>query len=253
MKKRGLTIVILVIVLLIITVIAVDFLSNRPDRRGANPYALEIEQFKEVDPGLISHEETRNLSLGSLKGSALVYYEGKLYVAGDSSLVIMGPEGSDPKRFMIDSQAVCLLVDGQMIYVGYHNYVAQYDREMKLVSRWADLGDRAVITNLAGKGEKVYVADAGNRKVTIYNQNGEVLGEFEGKSESEAGHGFIVPSANFDLVVNDFGELWVVNPGKHALENYSDDGRLRGFWENSSTEYRRLPRVLQSGQDYGHG
>ncbi len=234
MKKRGLTIVVLVIVLVIITVIAVDFLNNRPTRRSANPYALDVEHFKYVDPGLISHEETRNLSLGSLKGSALVYAEGKLFVAGDSSLVIIGPDGSVLQQFEVDPHPTCLLVEAHGIFVGYKRYVAQYDREMKLVKRWEDLGDRAVITNLAGNGEKVYAADAGNRKVIIYMQEGEVLGEFEGKSESEAGHGFIVPSANFDLLVNDFGELWVVNPGKHALENYSDDGRMRGFWENAS-------------------
>ncbi|MDX2431606.1 MAG: hypothetical protein QNK35_11775 [Bacteroides sp.] len=234
MKKRGLTIVVLVIVLVIITVIVVDFLNNRPDRRSANPYALKVEHFKDVDPELISHKEIRKLSLGSLKGSAIVYAEGKLFVAGDSSLVIMGPDGSSPQRFTIDPLPTCLLVEEQAVFVGYKSYVAQYSREIKLVKRWDDLGDRAVITNLAGNGEKVYVADAGNRKVSIYNHEGDVLGAFEGKSESEAGHGFIVPSANFDLAVNDFGELWVVNPGKHAMENYSDDGRMRGFWENAS-------------------
>ena len=234
MKKRGLTIVVLVIVLVIIAVIVVDFLNNRPDRRSANPYALEVEHLKVVDPELISHKETRNLSLGSLKGSALVYAEGKLFVVGDSTLVIMGTDGSEPKQFEIFPGPLSLLVQEQGIFVGYKRYVVQYDREMKLVKQWADLGDRAVITNLAGNGEKVYVADAGNRKVTIYSQEGDVLGAFEGKSETEAGHGFIVPSANFDLVVNDFGELWVVNPGKHAMENYSDDGRMRGFWENAS-------------------
>ena len=46
------------------------------------------------------------------------------------------------------------------------------------------------------------------------NREGEIIGEFEGKAETEAGHGFIVPSANFDLAVNSFGELWVVNPGQ---------------------------------------
>jgi len=35
-------------------------------------------------------------------------------------------------------------------------------------------------------------------------------------------------------MVNQFGELWVVNPGMHAIENYTDDGKLRGFWEKSS-------------------
>jgi uncharacterized alpha/beta hydrolase family protein len=51
MKKRGLTIVILVILTVIIAVIVVDFLSNRPDRRGVNPYALEVDQYKDSGPG----------------------------------------------------------------------------------------------------------------------------------------------------------------------------------------------------------
>lgn len=234
MKKRGLTIVVLVIVLVIIGVIVVDFLNNRPDRRGPNPYALEVEQFKDVDPELISHEETRNLSLGPHKGRAMVYAEGKLFVATESKLLVMETDGTAPQQYEILPDPVCLLVEALGIYIGYETFIAQYDRDMKLVKQWADLGDRAVLTNIAGNGEKIYVADAGNRTVNIYNHQGEVLGAFEGKAESDAGHGFIVPSANFDLVVNDFGELWVVNPGKHALENYADDGRMRGFWENAS-------------------
>ena len=234
MKKRGLTIVVLIIVLVIITVIAVDFLNNRPDRRSANPYALEVDHFKDVDPDLVSHRETRKLSLGSLRASALVYSEGRLYVAGDSLLVVMGTDGSGPQKFSILPDPVAVLVRQEGVYVAYQNFVAHYDREMNLVRTWADLGERAVITNLAGMAERIYVADAGNRKVVIYNQEGEIQGAFEGKSESDAGHGFIVPSANFDLAVNDFGELWVVNPGMHAIENYSDDGRMRGFWESAS-------------------
>ena len=234
MKKRSLTVVILVIVVVIITVIVVDFLNNRPDKRGSNPYALKVEHFKDVDPELISHKETRNLSLGSLKGSALVYAEGKLFVAGDSSMVEMSPDGSDLSQFPIEPFPVSLLVEEQWIYVAYKTKVLQYDRDMNLVRSWKDLGERAHITNLVGNGESIFVADAGNRQVIIYNALGEVQGFFEGKAEIDAGHGFIVPSANFDLVVNSFGELWVVNPGRHALENYSDDGRLRGFWENAS-------------------
>ncbi len=44
-----------------------------------------------------------------------------------------------------------------------------------------------VITSLAIKEDRIYVADAGNRKVLIYNSMGEIIGEFEGKTESEAG------------------------------------------------------------------
>ena len=63
---------------------------------------------------------------------------------------------------------------------------------------------------------------------------GNNLGEFEGKSEIGQIHGFIIPSPYFDVAFNPDGELWVVNPGKHSLENYTTEGTLRTYWENQS-------------------
>jgi DNA-binding beta-propeller fold protein YncE len=234
MKKKSLTAVILVILGVIITVIVVDFAGNRPDRKGGNPYALEVDQYRNVDPELISHRETRNLSLGSLAAGSMDLHEGRIYITGDSSLVVIQPDGARVGGFAILPGATCLLVETEQIFIGYRSFVTRYDHAGNLLQRWGDLGERAVVTNLAGKEEQLYVADAGNRKVYIFNKEGERMGEFGGESETAAGHGFIVPSANFDLAVNDDGELWVVNPGRHAIENYSDDGRMRGFWENSS-------------------
>ena len=73
MKKRGLTVIVLVILGVIIGVILFDFLNNRPDRLGSNPYALEVDQYREVDEKLISHEETRNFSLGPLAPAGIDY------------------------------------------------------------------------------------------------------------------------------------------------------------------------------------
>ncbi|MCK4747910.1 MAG: NHL repeat-containing protein [Bacteroidales bacterium] len=234
MKKRSLTIVILVILVVIIAVIMVDFLNNRPDRRGKNPYALDIDQFKEVDPDLISHKETRNFSLGSLSATGMCYYEEKLYVTGASSMAVISMDGSSSGTFEILPRSTSIIVEKEFILIADSSHVVKYDHDGNLLQEWIDLGERARVTSMALKEDRVYVADAGNRRVVIFNIEGEQIGEFEGKAETEAGHGFIVPSPNFDLVVNSFGELWVVNPGKHALENYSDDGRMRGFWEHIS-------------------
>ncbi len=236
MKKRSLTIVILVIIAVILAVIVVDFINSRPDRRGENPYALEVDRYKEVDPELVSHEETRNFSLGSMTAAAIQFHEGRLFITGDSSLVVILPDGTHEAQFGILPHPVSMFVQEQSIFIGYHSHVVKYNHEGTLLQQWDDLGERAVITNLAGSSDRLYAADAGNRRVVIYSVDGEPVGEFEGKAETEAGHGFIVPSANLDLVVNSFGELWVVNPGKHALENYSDDGRMRGYWESQSFE-----------------
>jgi hypothetical protein len=234
MKKRSLTIVILVIVGLILTVIVVDILNNRPDRRGENPYALEVDKYREVDPGLIKYKEIRNFSLGLLIATDMCYYNQALYISGNSSLAVISLNGTASTLHAIPAGATSLEVDGQNIFVGFGTYVAKFSLDGELIQQWADLGDRAIITNLAIKGDKIYVADAGNRRIVIFNREGEQTGMFEGKAEIGDIHGFIVPSGNFDLAVNSYGELWVVNPGKHALENYTDDGNLRGYWENLS-------------------
>ncbi|MCK4880275.1 MAG: hypothetical protein KAS82_06440 [Bacteroidales bacterium] len=236
MKKRSLTVVVLVIVGLILTVIVVDILNNRPDRRGGNPYALKVDRYREVDPELISHKEIRNFSLGLLIATDMSYYNQALYISGNSTMAVISLDGSESTLMEIPPRATCLEVDEQHIFIGFGTYVAKFNHAGELLQQWADLGDRTVITNLAIKEDKIFIADAGNRRIVIFNREGEQLGMFEGKAESDAGHGFIVPSANFDLAVNSFGELWVVNPGKHAMENYTDDGRLRGFWENLSFE-----------------
>lgn len=236
MKKRGLTIVILVIVGVIVGVILVDFFGNRPDRRGENPYALEVDQYRVVDEELISHKETRNFSLGLMISSDMSLYGNTLYITGNSSLVVLPLDGAPATMLEILPGATCLEVDEQHIFIGFGSYVAKYSHEGELLQQWDDLGERTVLTNLAINGDLIYAADAGNRRIVIFDREGVQTGQFEGKAESEAGHGFIVPSANFDLAVNSFGELWVVNPGKHAMENYSDDGRMRGFWENMSFE-----------------
>lgn len=234
MKKRSLTIVVLLIVVIILAVIIVDFVGNRPDRRGENPYALEVDQYREVDASLISHKETRNFSLGVMIPTDMSLHENKLYISGNSSLVVLPLDGTGATMHEILPGATSLEVDGQHIFIGFTTYVAKYSHAGELLQEWPDMGERTVITNLAIKGDNIYVADAGNRRIVIFDREGRQTGQFEGKAESEGGHGFIVPSANFDLAVNSFGELWVVNPGKHAVEDYSDDGRMRGYWESRS-------------------
>jgi hypothetical protein len=225
-----------VILAVIIGVILFDFLSNRPDRRSGNPYALDVNQYKKVDEALISHKETLNFSLGNFNASGIFYHNDSLFIVGESSLTVVTVDGNSAGLHEILPNPTSLVVDDDYLYIGYQHYVAKYDHSGLLIDRWKELDERSVITSLAIKEDRLYVADAGNRKVVIFDNAGEILGEFEGKAETEAGHGFIVPSANFDLVVNSYGELWVVNPGKHALENYTDNGQMRGFWESASID-----------------
>jgi sugar lactone lactonase YvrE len=103
----------------------------------------------------------------------------------------------------------------------------------KLIKNWEPLNDSTVLTSLAVSDSLLFAADAGNRRVLRYKTNGTFDGSFVGKRDSSDLHGFIIPSPYFELAVNSYGELWVVNPGKLAFENYTFDGKLRGYWEHA--------------------
>ena len=236
MKKKSLTIIVLLILALIVSVIMVDFLNNRPDRKGGNPYALDMEQYKKVDPSLLSHVESRNLDLGKLNGAAMALSNGLLYITGDSTLLVLEPDGTMVYTGRVFPSPTGIFVSDSTIFISYRTFVATYDLSGKLIAQWGNLDERTVITNLVNGGDRIFVADAGNRRILIYTWEGDLRGEFFGEGDSESGHGFIVPSAHFDLAVDPDGELWVVNPGRHAVENYTPDGKLRGYWGAYSVE-----------------
>lgn len=234
MKNRGITYIILVVFALIIVVIVVDFLHSRPDRLGKNPYAYDVEDFKKVDPSLIHYKETRNIPLGNRKCGGFDISGNELFIVGNNFLWIISTEGIQRILTELDGDATCIKVSGDEIFIGFVSHIEVYDKSGRILARWEDLGDRCVITSIAAKDDNIYVADAGNRRILIYDRVGNFQSQFEGKSSGKEGHGFIIPSPSFDVVVNNYGELWVVNPGVHAIENYTDDGELRGFWQKSS-------------------
>jgi hypothetical protein len=111
-------------------------------------------------------------------------------------------------------------------------FLSWMNREM-LKGEWEPLEENSLLTGIALTKNDVFLADAGNRRVLRYSHVGERIGTFDGKAGDGVLHGFIIPSPTFDLAVNNDEELWVVNPGMHALENYTFDGKLRGYWKKS--------------------
>ena len=234
MGKKGIGILIIVIIGVIITIIILDFLGNRPTNRGDNPYEYNVDEFRAVDASLIHYKETKNIPLGDVILRGMDVFKGDIYITGESFLQVIQLNGVQKLNIPLEETGICLLVKEEFIIVGLQKKIIFFDHQGQIIHSWIPEGEKTYITSLAIKNDILFVADAGNRRVIKYKIDGPYLGEFEGKSDSKAGHGFIIPSPHFDIVVNSYGELWVVNPGKHALENYTDDGELRGFWAASS-------------------
>jgi len=233
MKNKGIIIFLLILAVVIVAVIVGDYVSDRPNRSKPNPYAFDVNEFKTVDPELIHYRETKNFRVGFEEPSAIAIHHDKVYVAGDNNLKIIDLSGALLNDFTLPGKPQTVEAFNQTIYVAIDNRIQVYNEEGNLQNEWESPGENSLITAIAATENDVFVADAGNRKVIRYSPEGENLTEFDGKAEEGVLHGFIIPSPCFDLDINDVDELWVVNPGLHALENYTFNGNLRAHWKNT--------------------
>jgi len=234
MSKKIISVLVLVVTAVIIVLLVMDYSAGRPDRLGKNPYEYNVDEYRDVDPFLVGYRETRNYPVRGYIPGGIDLHAGLLWLTGDGTLEAFTPEGVREVHSGIEGTGTCIEVTDDAVYIGFEDHVEKYNLNGMLISRWEVPGTKCVFTSLAAGEDNLFVADAGNRRVLRYDFEGVLIGEFRGKADSDAGHGFIVPSANFDLAVNSYGELWVVNPGRHALENYTYDGSLRGFWKLSA-------------------
>ena len=234
MKNKGIVIFLIVLAVVIVAVIVGDYLSDKPDKTGPNPFEYNVDNFKTVDSTLIHFKETKNYRISFETPAAITISGNKIFLAGDSKIQVIGLDGSLIQEITLSGQPQAVEVFGENIFVAISNAVNVYNGTGMLLKTWPTLTDSAMVTAIAASETSVFVADAGNRKVHRYNHAGQLLASFDGKADEGVLHGFIIPSGFFDLDINPDGDLWVVNPGMHALENYTEEGNLREHWNNTN-------------------
>ena len=74
------------------------------------------------------------------------------------------------------------------------------------------------------------MTDAGNRIVWKFDKSGNVLQRIGKRDVAKDIPGIVIPSGFFDVAVDSDGFLWVANPGRHSIENYTLDGDFRTSW-----------------------
>jgi len=234
MKNKGIVFFLIVLAIVIVTVVTLDYYSSKPGEISGNPYELKTDPFDKVDTTLIMFNESRDLAIGFDQPTGIAFRDGEIFVVGDQKMQIIEPSGKLLKELTFVQAPTCVYVSADKIFVGFRKSVSVLDRTGLKIADWNTFSDSSVITSIAEKSGLVFVADAGKRIVRKFNNTGEPQGEINGKSGSDQIHGFIIPSPYFDLAFNPDGELWIVNPGKHALENYTLNGELRTWWKATS-------------------
>ena len=197
-----------------------------------NPFEYNIESYKTIDPELLHYTETNLIPICFQEVSGIALgIENNIIVTGDQSVLIMKPDGQALSTISTNETANCVHVDENgNIYLGMNDHIEIYESDGTKKAQWESLGENAIITSIASSEDFVFVADAGNRIVLKYDKRGNILLKIAGKDESRDIPGCVIPSSFFDVSVDPDGFLWVVNTGRHSLENYTFDGDLRTSW-----------------------
>lgn len=239
MKGKYITAFLIVLVLVVIALVVFDKKTERSDLNSyltTNPFEKDVAEYENVPDSLISHQETKQIRIKSDKPRALVYADGCLYLLTDEFLQVFQPDGWQLKKIPVGEGANCLCVlKDKRILIGYKNFIALLNSELQLLDRTQPI-DSALFTAIASDGKSIFVANAAQKQVMVFDFSLRQKSMFKGESGVTDQHGFIIPSMHFDLAVNNENELWVVNPGMHALQNYTDKGKLRGYWSKTSFE-----------------
>jgi len=154
---------------------------------------------------------------------------GRLLAAGDRAVIALEADGRLAWRSLLSDEPRCLGPgkDGR-IYVGCKDHIVVLDDKGGSIGEWTSLGENAVITSIAAGKDRVWVADAGARKISMFDQGGRLLGYLSPPDP------FVVPSPFFDVAADGSEGVWVVNPGCLRVEHYAGDGRHIGNWGKAS-------------------
>ena len=233
MKNKGIIIFLIVLAVAIVAIMVSDWLSKRPDKMEANKFEYNVDEFKQVPEELIHYKETKNFKIGFQSPAGLTIANDNIYLVGDQKLKIIEPSGRLLTEIDLDDTPTTVEVAEGNVYVAYKNKIQVLNEAGEMVKSWNLEGENAYITAVAVAENNVFVADAGTRQVLRFDTSGNLLNAFEGKANEDDLHGFIIPSPYFDADITEFGDLWVVNPGMHTLENYTKEGNLREHWKAS--------------------
>jgi hypothetical protein len=236
MKQKVIIGLSVLLLLAVVFLIAKDLFTSST-QNDENPTEYNIDKFRQIDPSKIGYQEIRQFNTGMDESQGIAIDESnKVYITGNKQVSIYDEKGAKTGGFRIDSSAHCLAIDNNNLYLGAGNLIEHYSTSGEKIKIWEAYNAKSFITSIAINGDFVYAADAENNLVLKYNKAGELMMTIGKRDTAKGVEGFVIPSLYFELAFGAFNDMWVVNPGRHRLENYSVKGELQSSWGTASMD-----------------
>jgi hypothetical protein len=226
-----------VLLLLAVVFLIAKDLFTPSTQTDENPTEYNIDKFRQIDPSKICYQEIRQFNTGMDESHGIAIDDSNyVYITGNKQVSIFSKKGAKTGGFPIDSSAHCLTVDNNNLYLGIGNQIEHYRTSGEKIKTWNAFNTKSYLTSIAVNGDFIYAADAENNLILKYNKAGELQLTIGKRDTAKGVEGFVIPSLYFEIAFGAFNDMWVVNPGRHRLENYSGNGELQSSWGTTSMD-----------------
>jgi hypothetical protein len=225
-----------VLLLMAVFLIAHDLFRTSASLTEASCCGDDFIALKKIDSSLLGYTRIRIIETGlkDLSGIALDA-DLKIFVSGNRMVATFDSSGRRINRFSIDTTASCIAIDGNNLFLAMGNRIAHYTSFGKKIAVWKSLYSSGFISSIAVNGNHVYTADAINKRILKYTADGIYVQEIGKKDSLTNSPGFVIPGLHFDIAFGAFNDLWVVNPGKLNIENFTLNGHMQSAWGKASS------------------
>jgi hypothetical protein len=204
-------------------------------------YKYNLDELKKIDPKLILYKELPGFKTGFDETTGIVIDQNdEIYICGDQGVNTFNINGVLIKNILTSMGKITAVAGnykGQIVAASRNKLViGDVGSLLSFGKKGNGQGEYEYITSLKKIGDTLFIADAGNRKVSVYDLRGKDIREFGKKDAAKGIKGFIIPSPHMDLDVDKDGNLWVANTGMQRLEKYSQKGVFLNSWGQSGTK-----------------
>lgn len=161
---------------------------------------------------------------GNLKAVA-VSHDGYVYAAGDSFISCYDNELNEAWSLKTADPVTSIVSSGDSLFATTMEVVLVVSKQGKLLNEWGPFDQNSIITSISANKTNVAFCDAGNKKVYMLDKGGEVVA-MAGENDPR----FVLPSAYFDIVLNEDNSFFVTNPGHRRIEKRNISGHMESFF-----------------------
>jgi hypothetical protein len=239
MKQRIIIGLSIVLLLLAVFLISRDLFRSTPSLTESC-CDDEIREMKQIDTTQLGFYRSKTWETGIKGLTGISVSENRVVVCGNKLIAVFDTTGSRIGSFSIDSASTCVAVYDNDIFTGMGPSASKYDFAGRLTARFNAPFDGSYITSITANSEYVFMADAGKRRILKFTKSGNLVQEIGKKDSISGSEGFVIPSPYFDVAYGGFNDLWIVNPGKCQVENYSISGVKRTDWGDELPDDQRF-------------